>query len=103
MVAGGRSRGTLRGLFNARAMGGLSLLFAVSLISVIPVLYVLVSSFDVSEIGETYRFGFEGWREILVSGKTLSSIAYSFLFAINEPSRHENVRPSSGRRLSPLW
>lgn len=69
----------------AARLPGALLLAGVACVTLVPVAYVLVSSFDVSRIGEPYRFGLEGWREVFSSPTTLSSIGYSFLLSIRIP------------------
>ncbi|HLE57441.1 MAG TPA: ABC transporter permease subunit, partial [Rhodothermia bacterium] len=49
------------------------------------IIYVLISSFDVAEVGAPYRFGTESWREIFTNEKTWSSVLYSFGLAVRVP------------------
>lgn len=62
-----------------------ALLLLVSLLTLGPVFYVLIASFDVSEIGEAYRFGWTGWEEFTSNPRTLRSVVYSFLLSIRVP------------------
>lgn len=66
-------------------IGGVALLAAISLVTLVPVAYVVISSFDTANLGEPYRFGFSGWAEVFSSPKTLESIGYSFLLSIRIP------------------
>jgi iron(III) transport system permease protein len=67
-----------------KILGG-ALLIIIGCLTFAPVLYVLVSSFDVSGPSEPYRFGLEGWQDAFSNPKTLSSIGYSFLLSIRIP------------------
>jgi iron(III) transport system permease protein len=64
---------------------GLVVIVMIGAVTLVPVLFVLIDSFNVSGMGEPFRFGLEGWVEIFSSGKTLSSIGYSFLLSIRIP------------------
>jgi iron(III) transport system permease protein len=67
-----------------RALGAL-LVCLLGALTVAPVAYVLVSSFNVAAPGEAMRLGLTGWREVFSSSKTLASVGYSFLLAIRIP------------------
>ncbi|MBM3573991.1 MAG: sugar ABC transporter permease, partial [Alphaproteobacteria bacterium] len=64
---------------------GVVLLLLVGLLTVAPVIYVLVSSFNIGTFGKPFQFGLEGWIEVFSSGKTLGAIGYSILLAIRIP------------------
>ncbi len=64
---------------------GVVLLGVISLLTIVPVGYVLVNSFNVASFSEPYRFGLVGWREVFSSDKTLDSIGYSVLLSIRIP------------------
>ena len=66
------------------AIGAL-LLCVLGAVSVAPVLYVLISSFNVASFSEPLRFGLDGWKEVFSSGKTLVAVGYSFLLSIRVP------------------
>jgi len=61
-------------------IGGL-LVLAVGTITIIPVIFIIVNSFNVAGPGEAYRFGIHGWAEVFASRRTLSAIGYSFLLS----------------------
>ncbi len=61
------------------------MLVVISLVTLVPVLYVIIGSFDTSGIGEPYRFGYTGWNDIFSNPKTLESVGYSFLLSIRIP------------------
>lgn len=64
---------------------GALLLGVVGLLTVAPVVYVLVSSFNVASFGKPFEFGLTGWSEVFSSGKTLQAIGYSILLSIRIP------------------
>lgn len=64
---------------------GVILLGTLGIFTLVPVLYVLISSFNVASYSEPYRFGLDGWKEVFSSGKTLVAIGYSFLLSIRIP------------------
>jgi iron(III) transport system permease protein len=47
--------------------------------------YVIVASFNVAAIGDPYRFGLDGWRQILTNNRTWHSIVTSFVLAVRVP------------------
>ena len=67
-----------------RLFGAMFVLF-IGLLTVVPILYVLVSSFDVANVGLPFKFGLDGWREIFSNSKTWSSVVYSFILAVRVP------------------
>jgi iron(III) transport system permease protein len=60
-------------------------LVAIGAVTLGPVLYVLVESFDVAQIGSAYRFGLDGWTEVFSSQRTWMSMVYTFVLAIRVP------------------
>jgi iron(III) transport system permease protein len=58
---------------------GLLLVAVVGMMTLTPVLFILLNSFNVADPAEEWRFGLEGWREAFDSSRTLNAIAYSFL------------------------
>ena len=71
-------------LSSDRALGTL-LLLVVGALTLVPVAYVLVESFDISGTAEPYRFGLSSWIETFSNARTLSSIGYSILLAVRIP------------------
>ena len=70
---------------HASVVNGATLGVLIGLITVTPILYVVVSSFDTADVGEVYRFGFSGWHEIFANDKTWASIVTSFVLAARVP------------------
>ena len=66
-------------------LAGLLLLVAVGFVTLAPVAYVVVESFDVSPLGAPFRFGLDGWSEIFSSPRTWNSIVYSFILSARVP------------------
>jgi iron(III) transport system permease protein len=65
----------------ARTGYSAALLGAVSLLTVVPLVFVILNSFNVASPGETFHFGTAGWVESFTNPKTLKAIGYSFLLA----------------------
>lgn len=57
----------------------------IALVTVVPVLYVIVSSFDVAPMGAAYKFGLDAWRDVFASQRTWMSIYYTFVLAVRVP------------------
>jgi iron(III) transport system permease protein len=69
-----------------RLVGGLLLLAGVGVLTLLPVLFVVFGSFDVSKPGEPFRFGLDAWRQVLFeSPRTRGAILTSFLLALRAP------------------
>jgi iron(III) transport system permease protein len=68
-----------------RTLIGITFALVIAALTLAPVIYVIASSFDVSELGEPFRFGLAGWHDIFTSTKTLVAIAYSFLLVLRVP------------------
>ncbi|HEY4134676.1 MAG TPA: iron ABC transporter permease [Alphaproteobacteria bacterium] len=68
-----------------RVLLGAALLLVIGAVTLAPVLYVLIASFDVSSIGEPFKFGWKGWQDVFSSTRTLDAIGYSFLLSARVP------------------
>jgi iron(III) transport system permease protein len=66
-------------------LAGLGFLVLIGTITLAPVLYVVVESFDVAPLGTPFRFGLDGWADLLASPRTASAIAYSFVLSMRVP------------------
>src|SRR5262249_22750023 len=65
---------------------GVALLLAVGAITVLPVGFVVVNSFNVARPGQPWTPGLEGWGEVLFgSARTLAALAYSAILAVRAP------------------
>ena len=68
-----------------RVLLGALLLLLVGIVTLAPVGYVILSSFDVSPIGAPFKFGLAGWREALFNRNSWSSILYSLILSVRVP------------------
>src|SRR5438309_3026605 len=59
---------------DGRVLKGVLLLLLVGAVTLAPVFYVLLSSFDVAPIGAPFKFGLAGWADALSSRNSWSSI-----------------------------
>jgi len=65
---------------------GLLLVLIVGLLTLTPVAFILLGSFNVAKPGEAFTVGLDGWREALGgSARTLSAIGYTFLLSVRAP------------------
>ena len=65
---------------------GAVLLVAVGMFTLVPILLVVIGSFDwASSPGEPWRWGLDAWASVLNSPRSLSSIAYSVLLTARVP------------------
>lgn len=67
------------------AVLGVVLLCIIGALTVAPVFYAIMQSFNVASYSEPYRFGLGGWRDVFSSAKTVSAIGYSLLLSIRIP------------------
>ena len=58
------------------------LILVIATIALTPVVFIIIGSLSDANPGEPWRFGFEGWREVMESARTLNAIGYSFLLNI---------------------
>ncbi len=70
---------------NSAWLAGLLLLIAIAILTLAPVVYVVIESFDVSPLGAPFKFGLDGWRDIVGSQRTWNSIIYSFILSTRVP------------------
>ena len=66
-------------------MFGLAIVAAVTIFTVVPVGFVLVGSFNTSDTGQAWRWGFGAWQQAFTTSRTLQSIGASFLLAVRAP------------------
>ena len=58
---------------------GALLIIVVGVVTLTPILFVVINSFNSARPAEPWHFGFQGWREAFDSPRTLNAIGYSFL------------------------
>lgn len=78
-------RASLAEALSSDAAIGVLLMCILGVLTVAPVVYVLISSFNAAAHSEPFRFGLDNWREVFASAKTLVAIGYSFLLSIRIP------------------
>ncbi len=83
IAAGGRARWRL--VPPRRVVLGALFLAVIATLTVGLVGYVIAASFDVAAIGEPFRFGLGGWRDIFSSNRTGRSIVTSFVLSVRVP------------------
>jgi iron(III) transport system permease protein len=66
-------------------LGGVTLVLVIGVVTVGPLLWVLVSSFNAADPGRPFDFSFTGWTDVVGDSRTLSSIGYSFLLSLRIP------------------
>jgi iron(III) transport system permease protein len=65
---------------------GIVLLLAVAAVTVLPIAFVVVNSFNVARPGQPWTPGLDGWRDALFgSPRTIAAIGYSALLAVRAP------------------
>jgi len=64
-----------------RHLGGATLLWSMLFVALLPVVYLLFSSFNISEIGTPYRFGFDNWIEVLAAPGTGRAIVNTLILS----------------------
>ncbi len=70
-----------------QAVAGLLLLAGAATFTLVPVLFVVLGSFDVDQSGNLASYGLDASRESLIeSSRTRSAIGYSFLLALRAPA-----------------
>jgi iron(III) transport system permease protein len=65
---------------------GAFLLLGVGLFTVVPIVLVVIGSFDASSPGEPWKWGFGAWSSVFDSPRSLSSIGYSLLLTLRVPA-----------------
>src|SRR5437868_217189 len=84
-AAVGRVYGLPRISLRKDLLFGLVLLAVVTVVTVLPIGFVVVGSFNVSDSGRAWQWGFEAWRQAFSTPRTLQSIGYSFLLTLRAP------------------
>src|SRR5690349_19313113 len=65
---------------------GVALVLAVAAVTVLPIAFVVVNSFNVARPGQPWTPGLDGWRDALFgSPRTIAAIGYSALLAVRAP------------------
>ncbi|MBI3014651.1 MAG: iron ABC transporter permease [Candidatus Tectomicrobia bacterium] len=65
---------------------GIALVIGVAAITVLPIAFVVVNSFNVAQPSQPWTFGLSGWSDaIFGSSRTLSSLTYSLILSVRAP------------------
>ena len=64
---------------------GLAICLLVGLFTALPTLYLIANSFNLSGIGEGFRFGFDNWLELVNNRSVTRAINTSFLMSLRAP------------------
>ena len=64
---------------------GLALAILVGFVTLGPVAYVAIQSFNVAPLGAPIVWGLDGWKDVISGQRTLSSISYSIILAGRVP------------------
>jgi iron(III) transport system permease protein len=64
---------------------GAALIIAVGTFTLVPIVLIVIGSFDASSPGQPWRWGFDAWATVFNSPRSLSSIAYSVLLTLRVP------------------
>lgn len=72
-------------MFDRKIVWGVMLLLAVGIVAFLPVLYVLVSSFNIAPPHLPYKFSLDGWIEVYSNRKTWGSVLVTFILAARVP------------------
>lgn len=68
-----------------RALGGLSLLLVVGAVAIVPVAFVIATSFGYGSAGRQTVWSLEAWIRVFENPRTLGAIGYTFLLSVRVP------------------
>lgn len=77
-MAFSRSRLSAR---SVRLFSGLTLVFGVGFVTLVPLGFLVLNSFNTSQLGQEISWGLEGWRQAFGAPQTVSALMYSFLLS----------------------
>ena len=66
---------------SVRLFSGLMLLFGVGFITLVPLGFLVLNSFNTSQLGQEISWGLEGWRQAFGAPQTVTALLYSFLLS----------------------
>lgn len=66
---------------SARVFWGLLLLLGVGFVTLVPLGFLVVNSFNTSQLGKELSWGLDGWRQAFGAPQTLNALVYSFLLS----------------------
>jgi iron(III) transport system permease protein len=65
----------------ARLLFGLLLLFGVGFVTLVPLGFLVINSFNTVQLGQGISWGLEGWRQAFGAPQTVNALLYSFLLS----------------------
>ncbi|HEY7067172.1 MAG TPA: ABC transporter permease subunit [Chloroflexota bacterium] len=65
----------------AELLGGLAVLAVVGIVTLVPLCYLVINSFNVAPLGRGFTWGLDGWVQAFTSPQSLSALGYSALLA----------------------
>jgi iron(III) transport system permease protein len=68
-----------------RLLLGAALVIGVGSFTFVPIVLIVIGSFDASSPGQPWRWGLDAWSSVLSSPSSLSSIGYSILLTLRVP------------------
>lgn len=77
-MAFSRSRVSARSL---RLFASLMLLFGVGFVTLVPLGFLVLNSFNTAQLGQEISWGLDGWRQAFGAPQTLTALRYSFLLS----------------------
>jgi iron(III) transport system permease protein len=66
---------------SVRLFSGLLLLFGVGFVTLVPLGFLILNSFNTSQLGREISWGLEGWRQAFGAPQTVTALLYSFLLS----------------------
>jgi iron(III) transport system permease protein len=69
------------GAWRPELWGGLAVLAVVGIVTLVPLCYLVVNSFNVAPLGRGFTWGLDGWVQAFSTPQSLSALGYSALLA----------------------
>ena len=69
------------GLRQIHFMGHVVVLVSVALVTLVPLLFLVLNSFNEAPLGKTFAWGLNGWRQAFHAPQTLNALKFSFLLS----------------------
>jgi iron(III) transport system permease protein len=64
-----------------RRLGGIALLSAISIVTLVPLGFLVMNSFNEAPLASGFRWGLEGWRQAFNTPQTYNALKFSFLLS----------------------
>ncbi|MFM9968497.1 MAG: ABC transporter permease [Burkholderiales bacterium] len=69
-------------LLSARSGWSALVIFAVAMVTLVPLFFVIVNSFNAAMPGQPFQWDLAGWNEAFTNPKTLKSVGFSLMFSL---------------------